>query len=141
MPAPTLPLLVPPPLRPLCPGPVPLQECNAAIHKKCIDKIIGRCTGTATNSRDTIVSWAQGVGVWGLSEGRAMGTLDSVEFTLFPHFLSPLLASCLGSLGLWVSQTLVEPCYTNDNPVWENWHVTPYLRYPSPPVPERTLQH
>ncbi|GAB1298664.1 Protein kinase C delta type [Apodemus speciosus] len=29
-------------------------ECNAAIHKKCIDKIIGRCTGTATNSRDTI---------------------------------------------------------------------------------------
>uniref|UniRef100_A0A8C7Y6U3 Protein kinase C delta n=1 Tax=Oryzias sinensis TaxID=183150 RepID=A0A8C7Y6U3_9TELE len=29
-------------------------ECNAAIHKKCIDKIIGRCTGTATNSRDTV---------------------------------------------------------------------------------------
>lgn len=31
-------------------------ECNAAIHKKCIDKIIGRCTGTAANSRDTVVS-------------------------------------------------------------------------------------
>ena len=30
-------------------------ECNAAIHKKCIDKIIGRCTGTAANSRDTVV--------------------------------------------------------------------------------------
>ncbi|XP_045435006.1 protein kinase C delta type isoform X4 [Pipistrellus kuhlii] len=30
------------------------RQCNAAIHKKCIDKIIGRCTGTATNSRDTI---------------------------------------------------------------------------------------
>ncbi|NXP39657.1 KPCD kinase, partial [Leiothrix lutea] len=29
-------------------------ECNAAIHKKCIDKIIGRCTGTAANSRDTM---------------------------------------------------------------------------------------
>ncbi|XP_042358640.1 protein kinase C delta type-like [Plectropomus leopardus] len=29
------------------------RQCNAAIHKKCIDKIIGRCTGTATNSRDT----------------------------------------------------------------------------------------
>ncbi|XP_028906742.1 protein kinase C delta type isoform X3 [Ornithorhynchus anatinus] len=29
------------------------RECNAAIHKKCIDKIIGRCTGTAANSRDT----------------------------------------------------------------------------------------
>ncbi|XP_005387422.1 PREDICTED: protein kinase C delta type isoform X2 [Chinchilla lanigera] len=30
------------------------RQCNAAIHKKCIDKIIGRCTGTATNSRHTI---------------------------------------------------------------------------------------
>lgn len=30
-------------------------ECNAAIHKKCIDKIIGRCTGTAANSRETMV--------------------------------------------------------------------------------------
>lgn len=31
-------------------------ECNAAIHKKCIEIIIGRCTGTAANSRDTVVS-------------------------------------------------------------------------------------
>ncbi|KAF3856423.1 hypothetical protein F7725_017146 [Dissostichus mawsoni] len=31
------------------------RQCNAAIHKKCIDKIIGRCTGTAANSRDTLV--------------------------------------------------------------------------------------
>ncbi|KAL2803682.1 protein kinase C delta type isoform a, partial [Daubentonia madagascariensis] len=30
------------------------RQCNAAIHKKCIDKIIGRCTGTAADSRDTI---------------------------------------------------------------------------------------
>uniref|UniRef100_A0A673ZJS3 Protein kinase C n=1 Tax=Salmo trutta TaxID=8032 RepID=A0A673ZJS3_SALTR len=30
------------------------RQCNAAIHKKCIDKIIGRCTGTAENSRDTV---------------------------------------------------------------------------------------
>uniref|UniRef100_A0A3Q3XSF7 Protein kinase C n=1 Tax=Mola mola TaxID=94237 RepID=A0A3Q3XSF7_MOLML len=30
------------------------HKCNAAIHKKCIDKIIGRCTGTAANSRDTM---------------------------------------------------------------------------------------
>lgn len=30
------------------------KQCNAAIHKKCIDKIIGRCTGTAANSRDTM---------------------------------------------------------------------------------------
>uniref|UniRef100_A0A3Q2YL20 Protein kinase C n=1 Tax=Hippocampus comes TaxID=109280 RepID=A0A3Q2YL20_HIPCM len=30
------------------------RQCNAAIHKKCIEKIIGRCTGTAANSRDTM---------------------------------------------------------------------------------------
>ncbi|XP_037535176.1 protein kinase C delta type-like [Nematolebias whitei] len=30
------------------------RQCNAAIHKKCIEMIIGRCTGTATNSRDTM---------------------------------------------------------------------------------------
>ncbi|XP_012696524.1 protein kinase C, delta b [Clupea harengus] len=30
------------------------RQCNAAIHKKCIDIIIGRCTGTAANSRDTM---------------------------------------------------------------------------------------
>lgn len=35
---------------------ISLKECNAAIHKKCIDKIIGRCTGTAANSRDTMVN-------------------------------------------------------------------------------------
>ncbi|XP_066526780.1 protein kinase C, delta b isoform X1 [Hoplias malabaricus] len=30
------------------------RQCNAAIHKKCIEKIIGRCTGSAANSRDTV---------------------------------------------------------------------------------------
>lgn len=30
------------------------KQCNAAIHKKCLEKIIGKCTGTATNSRDTM---------------------------------------------------------------------------------------
>ncbi|XP_067861202.1 protein kinase C theta type isoform X2 [Heptranchias perlo] len=30
------------------------RECNAAIHKKCIDKIIAKCTGSAVNSRETI---------------------------------------------------------------------------------------
>lgn len=48
------------PAEPPAPHPHPKNifsppECNAAIHKKCIDKIIGRCTGTATNSRDTMV--------------------------------------------------------------------------------------
>ncbi|XP_075952366.1 protein kinase C, delta b [Anarhichas minor] len=30
------------------------RQCNAAIHKRCIDMIIGKCTGTAANSRDTV---------------------------------------------------------------------------------------
>ncbi|KAK9529415.1 hypothetical protein VZT92_013509 [Zoarces viviparus] len=30
------------------------RQCNAAIHKRCIDIIIGKCTGTAANSRDTV---------------------------------------------------------------------------------------
>ncbi|MED6256707.1 hypothetical protein ATANTOWER_006160 [Ataeniobius toweri] len=30
------------------------KQCNAAIHKKCIEKIIYKCTKTATNSRDTM---------------------------------------------------------------------------------------
>lgn len=33
-----------------------IPECNAAIHKRCIEKIIGKCTGSAANSRDTMVS-------------------------------------------------------------------------------------
>lgn len=32
-----------------------LSECNAAIHKKCIDKVIAKCTGSAVNSRETMV--------------------------------------------------------------------------------------
>lgn len=31
------------------------SECNAAIHKKCIDKVIAKCTGSAINSRETMV--------------------------------------------------------------------------------------
>uniref|UniRef100_A0A8C3TEL1 Protein kinase C n=1 Tax=Chelydra serpentina TaxID=8475 RepID=A0A8C3TEL1_CHESE len=30
------------------------RQCNAAIHKKCIDKIIAKCTGSAINSRETM---------------------------------------------------------------------------------------
>lgn len=33
-----------------------LSECNAAIHKKCIDKVIAKCTGSAINSKETMVS-------------------------------------------------------------------------------------
>ncbi|KAG7456277.1 hypothetical protein MATL_G00250020 [Megalops atlanticus] len=31
------------------------RECNAAIHKKCIDKVIALCTGTAANSNETMI--------------------------------------------------------------------------------------
>ncbi|XP_015683664.1 protein kinase C theta type isoform X2 [Protobothrops mucrosquamatus] len=30
------------------------RQCNAAIHKKCIDKVIAKCTGSAINSRETM---------------------------------------------------------------------------------------
>lgn len=30
------------------------KQCNAAIHKKCIEKIIYKCTGTAKSSRETM---------------------------------------------------------------------------------------
>uniref|UniRef100_A0A8D3D4F3 Protein kinase C n=1 Tax=Scophthalmus maximus TaxID=52904 RepID=A0A8D3D4F3_SCOMX len=31
------------------------RECNAAIHKKCIDKVIAKCTGSAVNSKETMI--------------------------------------------------------------------------------------
>uniref|UniRef100_A0AAZ3S143 Protein kinase C n=1 Tax=Oncorhynchus tshawytscha TaxID=74940 RepID=A0AAZ3S143_ONCTS len=31
------------------------RQCNAAIHKKCIDIIIAKCTGSAINSKETMV--------------------------------------------------------------------------------------
>ncbi|XP_056429218.1 protein kinase C theta type isoform X2 [Hyla sarda] len=31
------------------------RECNAAIHKKCIDKVIAKCTGSAVNSKETVL--------------------------------------------------------------------------------------
>ncbi|KAG7468789.1 kinase C theta type [Solea senegalensis] len=31
------------------------QQCNAAIHKKCIDKVIAKCTGSAINSKETMM--------------------------------------------------------------------------------------
>uniref|UniRef100_A0A1A8D2Z6 Protein kinase C n=1 Tax=Nothobranchius kadleci TaxID=1051664 RepID=A0A1A8D2Z6_NOTKA len=30
------------------------KQCNAAIHKRCLEMVIARCTGTATNSRETM---------------------------------------------------------------------------------------
>ncbi|KAL4625097.1 protein kinase C theta type-like [Arapaima gigas] len=31
------------------------RQCNAAIHKKCIDKVIAQCTGSAVNSKETMI--------------------------------------------------------------------------------------
>ncbi|XP_062339338.1 protein kinase C theta type [Osmerus eperlanus] len=31
------------------------RHCNAAIHKKCIDKVIAKCTGSAVNSKETLI--------------------------------------------------------------------------------------
>ena len=31
--------------------------CNCAVHKKCHDKILGKCTGTAKDSRETKVKY------------------------------------------------------------------------------------
>ncbi|XP_064198691.1 protein kinase C theta type isoform X1 [Anguilla rostrata] len=31
------------------------RQCNAAIHKKCIDKVIAACTGSAINSKETLI--------------------------------------------------------------------------------------
>ncbi|KAJ8245563.1 hypothetical protein GJAV_G00272110 [Gymnothorax javanicus] len=31
------------------------RQCNAAIHKKCIDKVIAKCTGSAVNSKETLI--------------------------------------------------------------------------------------
>ncbi|KAM4748442.1 protein kinase C theta type [Rhinophrynus dorsalis] len=31
------------------------RQCNAAIHKKCIDKVIAKCTGSAVNSKETVL--------------------------------------------------------------------------------------
>uniref|UniRef100_H3BA09 Protein kinase C n=1 Tax=Latimeria chalumnae TaxID=7897 RepID=H3BA09_LATCH len=32
------------------------RQCNAAIHKKCKDKVIAKCTGSAVNSRETMIN-------------------------------------------------------------------------------------
>ncbi|XP_053321387.1 protein kinase C theta type isoform X2 [Spea bombifrons] len=31
------------------------RQCNVSIHKKCIDKVIGKCTGSAINSKETVL--------------------------------------------------------------------------------------
>ncbi|XP_023381478.1 protein kinase C theta type-like [Pteropus vampyrus] len=46
------------------------RQCNAAIHKKCIDKVIAKCTGSAVNSRETM-EWVKGGAVFGVHSRHA----------------------------------------------------------------------
>ncbi|KAM9759936.1 protein kinase C, delta a [Menidia menidia] len=78
------------------------RQCNAAIHKKCIDKIIGRCTGTAANSRDTVFQ-------------KERFKIDMPHRFKIHNYMSPTFCDHCGSL-LWglVKQGLkCEDCAMN----------------------------
>uniref|UniRef100_A0A3B4B851 Protein kinase C n=1 Tax=Periophthalmus magnuspinnatus TaxID=409849 RepID=A0A3B4B851_9GOBI len=78
------------------------RQCNAAIHKKCIDKIIGRCTGTAANSRDTVFQ-------------KERFKIDMPHRFKINNYMSPTFCDHCGSL-LWglVKQGLkCEDCAMN----------------------------
>ncbi|XP_019402980.1 PREDICTED: protein kinase C delta type isoform X2 [Crocodylus porosus] len=78
------------------------RQCNAAIHKKCIDKIIGRCTGTAANSRDTMFQ-------------KERFNIDMPHRFKVNNYMSPTFCDHCGSL-LWglVKQGLkCEECWMN----------------------------
>uniref|UniRef100_A0A8C5AMS4 Protein kinase C n=1 Tax=Gadus morhua TaxID=8049 RepID=A0A8C5AMS4_GADMO len=78
------------------------RQCNAAIHKKCIDKIIGRCTGTATNSRETMFQ-------------KERFKIDMPHRFRMHNYMSPTFCDHCGSL-LWglVKQGLkCEECCMN----------------------------
>lgn len=78
------------------------RQCNAAIHKKCIDKIIGRCTGTAANSRDTLFQ-------------KERFNIDMPHRFKVHNYMSPTFCDHCGSL-LWglVKQGLkCEDCSMN----------------------------
>ncbi|KAA0707789.1 Protein kinase C delta type [Triplophysa tibetana] len=78
------------------------RQCNAAIHKKCIDMIIGRCTGTAANSRETMFQ-------------KERFKIDMPHRFKTHNFMSPTFCDHCGSL-LWgmVKQGLkCEECSMN----------------------------
>uniref|UniRef100_A0A3Q1HFM1 Protein kinase C n=1 Tax=Anabas testudineus TaxID=64144 RepID=A0A3Q1HFM1_ANATE len=76
--------------------------CSVSIHKKCIDKIIGRCTGTAANSRDTVFQ-------------KERFKIDMPHRFKINNYMSPTFCDHCGSL-LWglVKQGLkCEDCAMN----------------------------
>uniref|UniRef100_A0AAQ6APD4 protein kinase C n=1 Tax=Amphiprion ocellaris TaxID=80972 RepID=A0AAQ6APD4_AMPOC len=78
------------------------RQCNAAIHKKCIEKIIGRCTGTAANSRDTMVS-------------KERFKIDMPHRFKYYNYRSPTFCDHCGSLlwGLYRQGLKCEDCGMN----------------------------
>ncbi|KAG8007453.1 Protein kinase C delta type [Nibea albiflora] len=77
-------------------------ECNAAIHKKCIEIIIGRCTGTAANSRDTVFQ-------------KERFKIDMPHRFKFYNYKSPTFCDHCGSLlwGLYKQGLKCEDCAMN----------------------------
>ncbi|XP_053171103.1 protein kinase C delta type-like [Scomber japonicus] len=78
------------------------RQCNAAIHKKCIEKIIGRCTGTAANSRDTVFQ-------------KERFKIDMPHRFKFYNYKSPTFCDHCGSLlwGLYKQGLKCEDCGMN----------------------------
>ncbi|XP_077385267.1 protein kinase C delta type-like [Festucalex cinctus] len=78
------------------------RQCNAAIHKKCIEKIIGRCTGTAANSRDTMFQ-------------KERFKIDMPHRFKYNNYRSPTFCDHCGSLlwGLYRQGLKCEDCAMN----------------------------
>ncbi|TMS18891.1 protein kinase C delta type [Larimichthys crocea] len=78
------------------------RQCNAAIHKKCIEIIIGRCTGTAANSRDTVFQ-------------KERFKIDMPHRFKFYNYKSPTFCDHCGSLlwGLYKQGLKCEDCAMN----------------------------
>uniref|UniRef100_A0A665UEN4 Protein kinase C n=1 Tax=Echeneis naucrates TaxID=173247 RepID=A0A665UEN4_ECHNA len=78
------------------------RQCNAAIHKKCIEKIIGRCTGTAANSRETVFQ-------------KERFKIDMPHRFKYYNYKSPTFCDHCGSLlwGLYRQGLKCEDCGMN----------------------------
>ncbi|KPP68293.1 protein kinase C theta type-like, partial [Scleropages formosus] len=59
--------------------PLSFPECNAAIHKKCIDKVIAKCTGSAVNSKETMMKVANLCGVNQKLMAEALAMIESTQ--------------------------------------------------------------
>ncbi|XP_029006401.1 protein kinase C delta type-like isoform X1 [Betta splendens] len=85
------------------------KQCNAAIHKRCIEMIIGRCTGTATNSRDTMFQ-------------KERFKIDMPHRFKYYNYKSPTFCDHCGSLlwGLYKQGLKCEDCAMNVHSYCQN---------------------